>query len=189
MKKLLVAAILLIGSVAILGMTIDIQSRVPTARPDRAPESSLIFASGRIEGATPEIESPPAVGGPDYAGIGVGRPNCRRRRRAVATGRPAILSGNGSGQGGTGLGRSPARASPQRRPPSTADRGGGPLPGTRGRVEVRRNHLGANPGVIGAQAVSPQEADNQWMQVATLRSEARGGTGPPGVPRGPSPPR
>ena len=35
MKKLLVAAILLIGSVAILGMTIDIQSRVPTARPDR----------------------------------------------------------------------------------------------------------------------------------------------------------
>ena len=61
MGKLLLSAAALVGAVAILGMTIDIQSRTPIVRPNRSAEPSFIFASGRIEGVTSEIELRPQL--------------------------------------------------------------------------------------------------------------------------------
>ncbi len=61
MGKLLFTAIVLIGATVILGLAIDVQSRAPVIRSDHASEPTLIFASGRIEGATPEIELRPQL--------------------------------------------------------------------------------------------------------------------------------
>lgn len=62
MKRLAVvmAAVLLVG---LLGLVIDAQSRVPVARPDQPGAPRMIFASGRVEGATPEIELRPQLAG------------------------------------------------------------------------------------------------------------------------------
>jgi multidrug resistance efflux pump len=63
MGKLLLTSVALISMVVIAGLAIDVQSHTPAARPERAPESSRIFAAGRIEGATPEIELRPQLAG------------------------------------------------------------------------------------------------------------------------------
>ena len=63
MKKLLLIAVALLAAVAALGVVIDIQSSTRVVRPERPAESSQIFASGRIEGATAEIELRPQLAG------------------------------------------------------------------------------------------------------------------------------
>ncbi|MHC4399048.1 MAG: HlyD family secretion protein, partial [Planctomycetota bacterium] len=49
----LTTGIVLIG---VLGFVIDAQSRIPVEHTQRSPRAYSIFASGRVEGATPEIE-------------------------------------------------------------------------------------------------------------------------------------
>ena len=63
MKKLILTAVVLVAAVAALGVAIDIQSSTPVVRPERPASSSQIFASGRIEGATSEIELRPQLAG------------------------------------------------------------------------------------------------------------------------------
>ena len=50
---LLTAGIVLIG---VLGFVLDAQSRIPVERPEGQPGPNAIYAPGRVEGATPEIE-------------------------------------------------------------------------------------------------------------------------------------
>jgi multidrug resistance efflux pump len=52
-----------VGLIAGLGVVIDAQSRMPVHRPPRAEAASSIYATGRIEGATPEIELRPQLAG------------------------------------------------------------------------------------------------------------------------------
>jgi len=52
-----------VSLVALLGLLIDAQSQIPVDRPAPSGESPTIFASGRIEGATPEIELLPRLSG------------------------------------------------------------------------------------------------------------------------------
>jgi ABC exporter DevB family membrane fusion protein len=47
------AGVLLVG---FLGLMIDAQSRIPVERPERQVGPHLIFAQGRVEGATPQVE-------------------------------------------------------------------------------------------------------------------------------------
>ena len=49
--------------VVVLGLLIDAQSRTPVDRPAGQSEPQTIFASGRIEGTTPEIELRPRLSG------------------------------------------------------------------------------------------------------------------------------
>ena len=63
MKKLLLTAVMLVAAVAALGVAIDIQSSAPVVRPERLADPSQVFASGRIEGATSEIELRPQLAG------------------------------------------------------------------------------------------------------------------------------
>jgi multidrug resistance efflux pump len=63
MKKLLLTAVILIAAVTALGVAIDIQSSTPVVRPERSAEPTQVFASGRIEGATSEIELRPQLAG------------------------------------------------------------------------------------------------------------------------------
>ena len=46
-----------------LGLLIDAQSRTPVDRPAQRSEPNTIFASGRIEGTTAEIELRPRISG------------------------------------------------------------------------------------------------------------------------------
>jgi len=52
-----------VSLVVFLGLLIDAQSRGPVHRPATRPEPARIFAPGRIEGTTPEIELRPHVAG------------------------------------------------------------------------------------------------------------------------------
>jgi HlyD family secretion protein len=63
MKKLIFTAVVLVAAVAALGVTIDMQSNSPVIRPARLAEPVQVFASGRIEGATSEIELRPQLAG------------------------------------------------------------------------------------------------------------------------------
>ena len=49
--------------VVLLGLMIDVQSQAPAERPAEHRQPQTIFASGRIEGATPEIELRPRLSG------------------------------------------------------------------------------------------------------------------------------
>ena len=49
----IIAGLTLVG---VLGLVIDAHSRVPAVRPEIPPGECTIFATGRVEGATPEIE-------------------------------------------------------------------------------------------------------------------------------------
>jgi multidrug resistance efflux pump len=63
MGKILFMATILIGTVVVLGIAIDVQSRATVVRPNRVAEPVQIYASGRIEGATPEVELRPQLVG------------------------------------------------------------------------------------------------------------------------------
>ena len=56
----IVAAVTVIG---VLGFVIDAQSRVPVVRHEIPPGEYAIFATGRVEGTTPEIELRPQLAG------------------------------------------------------------------------------------------------------------------------------
>jgi multidrug resistance efflux pump len=171
MKKLLLAAVLLIGAVAVLGMTIDVQSRVPASRLDRSPEPSLIFASGRIEGATPEIELRPQLAG-RISRVSVlegqvvdegdvllqldDRQYCQET--ALAEAELALANAR--------LERLNNGAHPQQRSEAAALCRAREAELNRAEITWQRTEE-----LLRAKAVSPQEADNQWMQVATLRSQ------------------
>ena len=55
MAKYLLLAVS-VTAVLILGFMIDVQSHTPMIRQSQPSESNAIFAAGRIEAATPEIE-------------------------------------------------------------------------------------------------------------------------------------
>ena len=135
------------------------------------PESSLIFASGRIEGATPEIELRPQLAGritrvlaSEGQIVGEGdvllqlddRQYCQET--ALARAELALAEAR--------LERLLNGAHPQQRTEAAA------LCRAR-EAELKRAEItwARTQELLRAQAVSPQEADNQWMQVATLRSE------------------
>jgi len=62
MLRFLLLLLAVLG-VAVLGFVIDAQSRVPTVHPRPVSSSEKIFAPGRIEGLTPEIELRPQLTG------------------------------------------------------------------------------------------------------------------------------
>ena len=63
MVKLILTGMVLTIAIVGLGVAIDAQSRAPTDRPRPDAGSRLICASGRIEGATPEIKLRPQLAG------------------------------------------------------------------------------------------------------------------------------
>lgn len=171
MRKLALAAVCLIGAVALLGLTIDVQSRVPADRLDRTPEPSLIFASGRIEGATPEIELRPQLAGriarvlaSEGQTVNAGDVLLQlddrqyRQESALADAELALAEAQ--------LERLLNGAHPQERNEAAA------LCRAR-EAELKRAELTWQriEELWRANAIARQEADNQWMQVATLRSQ------------------
>jgi HlyD family secretion protein len=171
MKKLVLAAVFLVGAVGILGMTIDVHSRVPSARPDQSSEPSPIFASGRIEGATAEIELRPQMAG--------------RITRVLVTEGQVVKEGDvllqlddreccqETALAEAEVALAEARIErllngvhPQQRNEAAA------LCRAR-EAELKRAEITweRTQELLRGKAVSPQEADNQWMQVASLRSQ------------------
>jgi len=63
MGRLILASAILIGMVVVLGLAIDVQSRSPVARQERTSKPSQVFASGRIEGTSPEVQLRPQLAG------------------------------------------------------------------------------------------------------------------------------
>jgi HlyD family secretion protein len=171
MRKLALAAVCLIGVVALLGLTIDVQSRVPADRLDRTPEPSLIFASGRIEGATSEIELRPQLAGRiaqvlvsegqtvNAGGVLLQLDDRQHRQEsALAEAELALAEAH--------LDRLLNGAHPQERNEAAAI--------CRAReAELQRAEITWQriEDLWRANAIARQEADNQWMQVATLRSQ------------------
>jgi multidrug resistance efflux pump len=161
----------LIAAIAILGMTIDIQSRAPSARPDRASEPSRIFASGRIEGATAEIELRSQLAGRIVRvfvseGQVVNEGDVLLQLDDRQYRQETVLAGAELALAEARLERLFNGAHPQQRSEAAA------LCRAR-EAELQRAEIAweRTRELLRATAVSPQEADNQRMQVAALRGE------------------
>jgi HlyD family secretion protein len=171
MGKLLLTAVALLGAIAVLGVTIDVQSRAPIVHPNRSAEPSLIFASGRIEGTTPEIELRPQLAG-RIAQVQVCESQVvnegdillqlddqqYRQETALAAAELVLAEAQ--------LDRLLNGAHPQQRSEAAA------LCRAR-EAELKRAEItwGRTQELLRDKAIAPQEADNQWMQVTMLRNE------------------
>jgi HlyD family secretion protein len=171
MKKLVLIAVILVAAVATLGIVIDIQSSTPVVRPGRSVDPSQVFASGRIEGATAEIELRPQMAGritqsPCSEGQVVNEGDLLlqlddqqyRQEMALAAADLALAEAQ--------LERLVNGAHPQQRAEATAAR--------RAReAELQRAEItwGRTEEMLRERAIARQEADNQWMQLTMLRNE------------------
>jgi HlyD family secretion protein len=171
MKKLIFAAVALVAAVAALGVAIDVQSSAPVVRPDRPADSSQIFASGRIEGATAEIELRPQLAGritqaPIGEGQVVNEGQLLLRLDDQQYCQEMALATAELGLADAQLERLLNGAHPQQRSEAAA------LYHAR-EAELRRAEItwARTQEMWRDKAISQQEADNQWMQVTMLRNE------------------
>jgi HlyD family secretion protein len=170
MKKLLIV-IASATVVAALGVVIDVQSSAPVVRPQRSSEPAQIYASGRIEGASSEIELRPQLIGritqvPIAEGQVVNQGDLLlqlddrqyRQEVALATADLALAEAK--------LERLLNGAHPQQRNEAAAQFHAREAELALADVTWQRIHK-----LLQDQAVSRQEADNQWMRLTMLRNE------------------
>jgi HlyD family secretion protein len=171
MNRLVLTTVMLIVIVAALGVAIDIQSSAPVVRPERSTDPSRIFASGRIEGATEEIELRPQLAGlitqaPVAEGQVVNQGDLLvqlddqqyRQEMALAAAELALAEAQ--------LERLVNGAHPQQRSEAAA--------ACRAReAELKLAELTweRTQKILADRAISQQEADNQWTRVTMLRGE------------------
>jgi len=171
MKKLLLTAVMLVAAVAALGVAIDIQSSAPVVRPERPADPSQVFASGRIEGATSEIELRPQLAGRiTQVPIGEGQVvnegdlllqlDDQQYRQEMALAAAELVLADAQ------LERLLNGAHPQQRGEAAA------LYHAR-EAELKRAEItwARTEQMWRDKAISQQETDNQWMQVTMLRNE------------------
>jgi HlyD family secretion protein len=171
MKRLLLTAVVLVAAVAALGVAIDIQSSAPVVRPERSADLSQIFASGRIEGATSEIELRPQLAGritqvPVAEGQVVNEGEIlvqldeQQYRQEMALAAADLVLAEAQ------LERLVNGAHPQQRSEAAA------LCRAR-EAELKRAEItwARTQELWRDKAISQQETDNQWMQVTMLRNE------------------
>jgi len=171
MKKLLLTAVMLVAAVAALGVAIDIQSSAPVVRPERPADPSQVFASGRIEGATSEIELRPQLAGRiTQVPIGEGQVvnegdlllqlDDQQYRQEMALAAAELVLADAQ------LERLLNGAHPQQRGEAAA------LYHAR-EAELKRAEItwARTQEMWRDKAISQQETDNQWMQVTMLRNE------------------
>jgi multidrug resistance efflux pump len=171
MKRLLLTAVALAAAIGGLGVAIDFQSSTPVVRPKRSAECFQVFASGRIEGTTSEIELRPQVAGritqtPVAEGQVVAEGDLLlqlddqqyRQEMALAAAEIALAQAE--------LERLVNGAHPQQRKEAAAICRAREAELRRAEITWQRTlELWRN------KAISQQEADNQWMQVTMLRNE------------------
>jgi multidrug resistance efflux pump len=170
-KKLLLIGVALATIVTALGVAIDIQSSAPIVRPTRSSEPDRIFASGRIEGAASEIELRPQLTGrivqaPIVEGRVVDEGEIllqlddRQYREEVALATADLNLAEAK------LERLLNGAHPQQRSEAAAQCRAREAELALAEVTWERTH-----NLLRDNAISQQEADNQWMRLTMLRSE------------------
>jgi HlyD family secretion protein len=171
MKKLLLTAVVLVAALAVLGLAIDIQSSTPVVRPEQPAEVSQVFASGRIEGATSEIELRPQLAGRiTQAAVVEGQVvnegdlllqlDDQQYRQEMALAAAELVLAEAQ------LDRLLNGAHPQQRSEAAAVCRAREAELQRAERLWQRTQEMLRDG-----ATTQQGADNQWMQVTTLRNE------------------
>ena len=171
MKRLFFTAVVLVASIAALGVAIDIQSSTPVVRPERSAESSQIFASGRIEGTTSEIELRPQLAGritkvsfSEGQVVNEGdlllQLDDQQYRQEMALAAAELVLAEAQ------LERLFNGAHPQQRSEAAALCRAREAELKRAEITWERTLV-----LLRDKAIAQQEADNQWMQVTMLRNE------------------
>jgi HlyD family secretion protein len=171
MKKLVMLAVMLIVTIAALGLAIDIQSSAPVVRPERSADPSQIFASGRIEGATEEIALRPQLAGRiTQAPVAEGQivnegelllqldDRQYRHELALAAAELALAEAQ--------LERLINGAHPQQRSEAAAA-----CRAREAELKLAEVTWDRTQKILADRAISQQEADNQWTRMTMLRNE------------------
>jgi HlyD family secretion protein len=171
MKKLLLTTIALVAAVIGLGVAIEIQSTAPVVRPAQSGDARQIYASGRIEGATSEIELrlqavgritqvPVCEGQVVKAGDLLIQLDDQQYRQEIALAGAELVLAEAQ------LQRLLSGAHPQQRNEAAS------LCRAR-EAELKRAELTwqRTQEMLRDKTIAQQEADNQWMHLTALRNE------------------
>jgi multidrug resistance efflux pump len=171
MGRLLLAAVAVTAGVVVLGVGIDIQSRTPVVRPAPSDEPAPIYASGKIEGATPEVALRPQIAGkitaiPVHEGQVVGAGDVliqlddQQYRQQVALASAEVVLAEAQRD------RLVNGAHPQQRAEASAQ-----CRAKESELKQAEITWARTEGLLRDQSISPQEADNQRSRVMMLRDE------------------